>query len=106
MSDANKALIRCAWENNPAFSSQYGTEWPDCESEPSCGAGCVGGVVGGCCVLVLMCTGWLGGAFTKIGCPSPFKKPTRPQDANRDPTTSKPTTDFSLQAVISAVASA
>ena len=100
MSDANKALIRCAWENNPAFSSQYGArerngreEWPGCESEPSCGAGCVGGVVGGCCVLVLMCTGWLGGAFTKIGCPSPFKKPTRPQDANRDSTTSKPTTE-------------
>ena len=103
MSDANKALIRCAWENNPAFSSQYGTEWPDCESEPSCGAGCVGGVVGGCCVLVLMCTGWLSGAFAKSGCPSPFKKPTglgwgwRPNghwmpDPNRDSTTSKPTT--------------
>ena len=63
----------------------------------------MGGIIVGCGVLVLMCTGWLSGAFAKTGCPSPFKKPTglgwgwRPNghwmpDPNRDSTTSKPTT--------------
>ena len=52
----------------------------------------MGGIVVGCGVLVLMCTGWLSGAFAKSGCPSPFKKPTRLPDPNRDSTTNKPTT--------------
>ena len=47
------------------------------DSQPSCGGGCIVGVVVGCSVLVLMCTGWLNGAFAKSGCPSPFNKPKR-----------------------------
>ena len=43
--------------------------------EPSsCDGGCIGGVAGGCFVLVLVCAGWLSGAFAKIGCPPPCKK--------------------------------
>ena len=46
--------------------------------EPSsCDGGCIGGVAGGCFVLVLVCTGWLSGAFAKIGCPPPCKKLSR-----------------------------
>ena len=43
-------------------------------SQSSCDGGCIGGVAGGCFVLVLVCTGWPRGAFAKIGCPSPCKK--------------------------------
>tara|TARA_B100000795_G_scaffold20205_1_gene13501 strand:- start:2638 stop:3177 length:540 start_codon:yes stop_codon:yes gene_type:complete len=53
------------------------------DSQPSCGGGCIVGVVVGCSVLVLMCTGWLSGAFAKSGCPSPFNKPKRLLDQNR-----------------------
>ena len=53
------------------------------DPQSSCDAGCIGGVVAGCFVLFLMCTGWLSGALAKSGCPSPSKKPTRPQDPNR-----------------------
>ena len=41
----------------------------------SCDGGCVGGIVGGCFVPVLVCILWLGGAFAKCGWPSPLKKP-------------------------------
>ena len=44
------------------------------DSQSSCDGGCIGGVAGGCFVLVLVCTGWLSGAFAKIGCPPPCKK--------------------------------
>ena len=46
-------------------------------SQSSCDGGCIGGVAGGCFVLVLVCTGWLSGAFAKIGCPPPSKKLSR-----------------------------
>ena len=62
------------------------------DSQSSCDGGCIGGIIVGCFVLVLICTGWLSGAFAKFGCPSPFKKPTRLPDPNHDSTTSKPTT--------------
>ena len=62
------------------------------DSQSSCDGGCIGGVVVGCFVLVLMCTGWLNGAFAKSGCPSPFKKPTRLPDPTCGSTTNKPTT--------------
>ena len=46
----------------------------DSDEPSSCDGGCIGGVAGGCFVLVLVCTGWLSGAFAKIGCPPPCKK--------------------------------
>ena len=105
LSDANSALIGCAWAGNQAFEDRapkYGSEWPSItcqdglpldsdDSQSSCDGGCIGGVVVGCCVLVLMCTGWLSGVFDKSGCRSPFKKPTRLPDPNHDSATSKPT---------------
>jgi len=42
-----------------------------------CDGGYIGGVAGGCFVLVLVCTGWLSGAFAKTGCPPPSKKLSR-----------------------------
>ena len=113
LSDANRALISCAWAGNQAFEDSKAlrrpfedpdpSEWPSIacqdglpsysdDSQSSCDGGCMGGIVVGCGVLVLMCTGWLSGAFAKFGCPSPFKKPTRLPEPNRDSTTSKPTT--------------
>ena len=47
------------------------------DSQSSCDGGCIGGVAGGCFVLVLVCTGWLSGAFAKIGCLPPSQKLSR-----------------------------
>ena len=46
-------------------------------SQSSCDGGCIGGIAGGCFVLVLVCTGWLSGDFAKTGCPPPSKKLSR-----------------------------
>ena len=47
------------------------------DSRSICEGGCIGVVAGGCFVLVLVCTGWLSGAFAKIGCLPPSKKLSR-----------------------------
>ena len=47
------------------------------DSQSSCDGACIGGVAGGCFVLVLVCTGWLSGDFAKTGCPPPSKKLSR-----------------------------
>jgi len=42
----------------------------------SCDGRCIGGIVGGCFVPVLVCILCLSGAFAKCGWPSPLKRPT------------------------------
>ena len=64
------------------FSGQYqkltgACPGADSDEPSSCDWGCIGGVAGGCFVLVLVCTGWLSGAFAKTGCPPPSKKLSR-----------------------------
>ena len=42
------------------------------EEAAACDGGCIGGIIGGCFVPVLMCILWLSGAFAPK-CPSPLK---------------------------------
>jgi hypothetical protein len=60
------------------------------EPQSSCDGGCIGGVAGGCFVLllVLVCTGWLSGGFAKTAAgaprrPTPRSSRIMPQDERR-----------------------